>query len=87
MLINTHDTAFGQKQIKLETITNFFKISDWILVTSNNSLQLDKIGKGTVTQNLVQRRADKNKVFVNKSRERDMAQKQFSHGYSPRIKT
>lgn len=42
MLIDTHDTAWGQKQIKVMIITDFFKTSDSIHVASNNSFHLDK---------------------------------------------
>lgn len=45
MLIDTHDTAWGQKQIKVVTITDFFKTSDWIHVASNNSFYFDKMAE------------------------------------------
>ena len=42
MLIETHDIACGEKQIKVVAITDFFKTCDWIHVASNNSFHLNK---------------------------------------------
>lgn len=86
MLINARDTASRQKQIEVVTITDIFKISNWIPVASN-SFPLDEMAEEQRQRTLSQGGLISIKcLLITESREREGAQKEFRHSYSPIMK-